>query len=532
MMFVSKECHAMSVYQNRFPFVLALVTVLIFVLAGGILAWTGDDEELQGRERLGFAIETVSVELAGPLGGQIVTYTVTAGLTPILDDVGTERAQIFSTAYTINADEGEKRPVAFIFNGGPGASSIYLHMGGLAPRIARPIPNAGLDEPSHPFHVVDNSYSPLAVADLVFVDPVGTGFSRSIDPDTGLPLSPFDMEANALFWSLERDLGSLAEFIRTWLTENDRWGSRVFIIGESYGGLRAAALPSFLSRLGIATSGTVMVAPALAYTFLVQTFVDVDYDVAVLPTAVAIAHYHGLLADDLQKMSVEDLTDMAWRWARTEYRQALHEGNSLSGEQFQAVAKELSRLTSLPELEFTVRGLRFPYNFPELVLRKNHLIISPYDGRMTAPLSFVTQGEEDPLNRLANEYYHTNLMSFLQDTVGLKTLRPYLGINEAVLPNWDFMDGNHMGMPDSASILAMQMRRFPSLKVFMALGRYDLVCPPESTLAALNRMDIPKNRLANIETRIYDGGHMIYTNPEAARKLGRDLSAWMMPAVR
>jgi carboxypeptidase C (cathepsin A) len=343
------------------------------------------------------------------------------------------------------------------------------------------------------------------------------------------------VDSNARFWNSERDLESLAEFIRVWLVDNGRWGSRVFIIGESYGGFRAAGLPFFLSKLGISTSGTAMVSPVLGYKYFVPTPIDIEYDVTIVPTAAAVARYHGLLAEGLRKMPVKELTDMAWEWANTEYRQALSKVNRLSEEQFQAVAKELSRLTSLPEVEFVARGLRFPYNFYELVLRGKRLVVSPYDGRMTAPSSYFMDNAEDPAQHLVNEYYKTALMSFLQDTVGVKTLRPYLGFSDAVFFNWRFIDGTSetsIGMPETASNLAVQMRRFPSLKVFLAMGRYDMVCPPESVLVALDTLDVPKDRLANIEAHMYEGGHMMYANPEEARRLCEGLSAWIAATVK
>jgi len=513
----------------------AFIATLVIALAGW--AWADEAGELQDNEKSRFAIETVGVELSGSLGGETVTYTVTAGLTPILDAEGTERAQIFSTAYTIKPVQGEHRPVAFVFNGGPGASSVFLHMGGLAPKTVPAIPNAGLGEPIHPYRVTDNPYSPLTVADLVFVDPVGTGFSRSVgqkedNPGENSPLSPYTLEANTDFWGTERDLAILAEFIRTWLTENDRWSSRIFIIGESYGGLRAAGLPSNLSEIGIATTGTAMISPAIDYSYIVQTDVGIESDINVVPTAAAIAHYHGLLSEDLQKMPVHELTDMVWKWARTEYRQAMLEGNRLNEERFQAMAQELSRLTSLPEVEFISSRLRFPHNFDFLILRGDRLIVSSYDGRMTAPAANWMSRMEDPSNRVANEYYYTALMDFLLGTVGVNTLRPYVAVGNTVLPNWEFLDEEQMGMPGTALKLATQMRRFPSLKVFLAMGRYDLVCPPESVQAALDTMDIPRDRLANIETRMYDGGHMMYTNPEEARKLCLDLSAWITATIK
>ena len=487
-----------------------------------------------------FAIETARVNLSGSIGGKTVDYTVTAGLTPILDETGEEVGQIFSTAYVADA-AGEQRPVAFIFNGGPGSASIYLHVGAFAPKTVRGIGHDGIGEPAHPYQLADNPESPLGAADLVFIDPVGTGFSRSVGKkesgDKGeseggadVPLSPRDPSANERFWSAEDDLASLAEFVRVWLSENKRWGSQIFLVGESYGGFRAAGLPYYLSKAGGATSGTAMISPAISYKDLTQTTADFEADIEVLPTAAAIARYHGLLAPGLQEISEAALTEQVWKWARTEYRAALHEGGKLSGDRFDAAVKELSRFTSLPEIEFKSRGLRFPaYEFSYLVLRERRLVTSPYDGRLTAPASyFIDYGSEDPASLITNEYYNTALMNFLYGTVGLTTLRPYLALNEATSGNWRFdKAGGGNGFADTGGLLAVQMRRIPSLKVFVAMGRYDTVCPPESVTAALDRLDIPPDRAANIETHLYDGGHMMYINPGAARKLCEDLSKWI-----
>jgi carboxypeptidase C (cathepsin A) len=495
-----------------------------------------------------FEIETAVMDLSGTFDGEKIDYKVVAGLTPLFGDDGEETGRIFSTSYLAAPKEGENRPVAFIFNGGPGSASIYLHVGAFGPKTVSGTGNEGLDAPAPPYSLVDNPGSPLGVADLVFVDPIGTGFSRSVtkkssdneaedSENTVTSLSPNDPDANGRFWGVEDDLESLAEFVRVWLSENKRWGAEIFLIGESYGGFRAAGLPYYLSAAGIATSGTAMVSPVISYKDLIQTAGEFTADVEILPTAAAIAHYHGLLAPEFQVLSAKELTDRAWKWARTEYQSALFEGNQLSRERFDAVVGELSRLTSIPAIEFSSRNLRFPMNsFSSLILREKELVISPYDGRLTAPAAFFNDyWGEDPLNLITNEAYNTAFMNFLYRTVGISTLRHYKTLNDSVWPNWKFFlkhDRGESGFADNGALLAIQMRRFPSLKVFVAMGRYDTITPPESAMAALTRLEVPAGRMAgNLETHIYNGGHMMYINPVAAGQLRDDIKNWIKSAL-
>jgi carboxypeptidase C (cathepsin A) len=213
----------------------------VFVLGAPCRADAAASEDA-APERASVEIETASAELSSVINGVVVKYTVNAGLTALYDDSGKETGSIFSTSYIAEAQDGENRPVAFIFNGGPGSASTCLHVGAFGPKVFPDIGNGGLDVPIPPYSLEDNEESPLDIADLVFIDPIGTGFSRAAERDSGdpsdkspsesdsLPASPSDPKANAPFWGVEEDLESLAEFVRIWLSENKRWGAKIFII--------------------------------------------------------------------------------------------------------------------------------------------------------------------------------------------------------------------------------------------------------------------------------------------------------------
>ncbi|MDR1915632.1 MAG: hypothetical protein LBQ58_03540 [Synergistaceae bacterium] len=491
-------------------------------------------------------IATARKELSSIINGKEVKYTVVSGLTTLFDENDREMGSIFSTSYLADARNGENRPVAFIFNGGPGSASTCLHIGAFGPKILPGTGNAGLNLPVPPYLLEDNPDSPLDIADLVFIDPVGTGFSRALEiaaeggsdkSDSKLGVaSPHDPKANEPFWSVEGDLKSLAEFVRVWLNENNRWGARVFIIGESYGGFRAAGLPVYLSRAGITTSGTALISPVISFKDIFDSIDGFTANIERLPSIAATAHYHKLLAPDLQKLSVESLVEQVTQWANGEYLSAFMDGNELSGERFTRTVRELSRLTSIPEAEFKGSKLRLPSEeaLKTLILRERGLNVSMYDSRMTAPASYG--GYEDPLNAISDAGYGTALMDFLYKTVGLSTARKYEQLSESVFQYWKYQSSesnDYSGdIANTGPLLASQMRQYPFLRVFVAMGRYDLVCPAESVIAALKRLDVPRELVEkNIERHLYEGGHMMYTNPDAAKKLRLDLKNWMRSAL-
>jgi len=517
--------------------------LIILILSPTLLAQTDAESKVKNEAKTGTEgkaglIETVELKQSITLAGKNLSYLVRAGQTPIFDKEGREVGRIFSTAYLSEVKEGQGgRPVTFMFNGGPGAASLYLHVGAFGPKYL-PIKGQGLEVPRPPYKLVDNPNTPLDVTDLVFVDPIGTGFSRAAgqvgEGEAKKEIKPSD------FWGVEKDLNSLAEFVRVWLTENKRWGSPVFLAGESYGGLRVAGLTTALSDIGVAVSGVALISPALSYQDIIQTPDNFISQIHIVPTFAAIAHYHSRLSPELQARPVAEVSEHARQWAETELLQALWQGNRLSEEDLTAVAGQMSRFIGIPQDELVHRRLRLlEYQFQELILKDRQLITGRYDGRTVAPnpggLHYYYGRNEDPSNTITQESYQSVLMDYFFGTLKLSAKNRYLNLSEEVFGGWQFsFDYNNgiLGFPGTVNQLAENMRRWPFLRVFLAMGRYDSATPPESALAALSRLEVPRERLqANIETHVYDGGHMMYTNSEAAELLAGHFRAWLRKAL-
>ncbi|MGH9333039.1 MAG: S10 family peptidase, partial [Vicinamibacteria bacterium] len=306
------------------------------------------------------------------LNGEILGYRVTAGKMPIRKETGeTEtEGEIFYMAYSVDGSSpGSERPLTFSFNGGPGSSSVWLHLGILGPKRVPMLADGGM--PAPPYRLVENEYSWLDLTDIVFIDPVGTGFSRPSTPEKGKE-----------FWGLEQDIESVAEFIRLYLTRHQRWSSPLYLIGESYGTTRAAGLSGYLvDRSGIAFSGVILVSSVL--NFQTNRFAegnDLPY-MTYLPTYTATAWYHQKLEPELQADLTKTLEEVE-SWALTSYWEALAKGSRLTAEERRETIAALSRYTGLSK-EFIDRSdLRVEAGrFRKELLRDRKLTVGRLDSR-------------------------------------------------------------------------------------------------------------------------------------------------------
>ncbi len=264
--------------------------------------------------------------------GTTLNYTASAGIMPLRDEKTEEiTAGIFYTAYTLDGvDDTAARPLVFVFNGGPGSSSVWLHMGALGPR--RVVMQDEGWMPAPPFRLEDNAHTWLDIADLVFIDPVGTGYSRAVDP-----------EKDKDYWTVENDLKAVGEFIRLYLTRNGRWHSPLFLAGESYGTTRAAGLAGLLFYQGIAFNGLVLISTVLNFqTIDFEQGNDLPYALF-LPTYAATAWYHGRLAAELQERPLRDVLDEVEVFAFGAYTVALAQGHRLSAEERAAIIAQIAR---------------------------------------------------------------------------------------------------------------------------------------------------------------------------------------------
>ncbi len=452
------------------------------------------------------------------IGGRSIAYEAQSERMPLFDDEGRLVAWVFYVAYTRLNQGSVHRPVAFVFNGGPGASSLFLHMGALGPMCVKTLPD-GIGFPKPPYLVEENPDSLLDQADLVFIDPVGTGFSRAEDHEKG-----------PRFWGVEEDAEWVSQFIRMYLTREKRWGVPVYLIGESYGGMRATEMVPILMEKGIMPSGLVLISPAVSYGELICDDSNSRPFIHTLPVMAAAAWYHGRLSDDLQGMPLDRLLTEVHSWANGPYLSALWAGNGLSQDEFDAVVTRLARYTAMPESLIRRCNLKIPSNefVAELLLdRKEYL--SQYDVRVTSPGGWGNY-EKDPMFTLTGAPYYTAFMAYLQEYLQFDTDQEYRTFSKAARRDWDFESGQQkeVGYPNTVSSLAQAMRRNEHFRVFVAMGVYDMVCCPDSVLYSLGRLDVPRERLLrNITVRSYDGGHMMYTNPKARSALKADLSRFL-----
>lgn len=443
------------------------------------------------------------------LGGRSIGYQVTTAKLVLKKDDGSPRASIFHVSY-LRKDAGDpaKRPVMFAFNGGPGSSAVWLHLGVLGPKRVE-LPGDGTTAPVPPARLVSNEHSILDVTDLVFVDPVSTGYSR-IEKD-GNPEE---------FHGVEADIDSLADFIRRWITEHRRWSSPKFLLGESYGGIRVAGLAHELqSDYGMSLNGVILLSSLLDFrTLSPSQGNDLAYQVF-LPVYTAVAHFHGKLKGDR-----DELVRQAREFANGDYALALHAGLSLDPARRQAVAERLATLTTLPVGLLLEANLRIdPTRFRGELLRAEGKVLGRFDARVAWPATDRSSPwpEYDPSFSLALGAYSTTMLAYLGDELGWKEDSPYEILTGKVQP-WKMGNGN--GFVNTAGKLASAMRDNPHLRVLVMGGHTDLATPPDGIDYSIAHLfDLPAESRRNITRTQYEAGHMFYLNPPDLAKTRSDL---------
>jgi carboxypeptidase C (cathepsin A) len=446
------------------------------------------------------------------IAGQPVAYEVSAGKLQILKDDGKPRASVFHVSYErTDIDDKQRRPVMFAFNGGPGSSAVWLHLGGLGPKRVN-FTGDGTLPPVPPAQVVDNPLSILDVCDLVFIDPVSTGYSR-----------PESDAKPAEFHGLNEDVESVGEFIRRWVTEHKRWGSPKYLLGESYGGVRAAGLAAQLqSRYGMMLNGVVLLSSLLDFATIQGDLSQVVY----LPAYTGVAHFHGKLGGDrdaLVRQSVE--------FAFGEYAAALLKGNTLEPAAKAAVAAKLAKFSGIAAAVWQEHDLRLsPSFFRAELLRKEGKVIGRFDARVAwDAISLTAQGPDcDPAFEVAYGAFATAMLDYLGRDLGYRENRPYEVMGK--IPGWRWNSENDV--VDVSGRLAGAMRENPHLRVLVMAGYTDLATPPESVAHSLRHLGtLPAGALANIRTVRFDAGHMFYLNQPDLEKSRADLLEFLAPAA-
>ncbi len=457
----------------------------------------------------------------GRIGGRELRWTTRVTAMQITGADGTPTAEMYYTAYLAETGKtGEPRPLTFVFNGGPGSSSMWLHLGLLGPRRVLVDSEARADDGAPPYRVIDNPDSLLAVTDLVFIDPIGTGWSRVIGAGK-----------TADYWSLDGDVASIAQFIRRYVAEEDRWNAPKYLVGQSFGTTRAALLAEALLGDGqsLALNGIVMVSQAMDYTGSTPTPDNVIAHVTYLPTMAATARYHGRAGTD---RPLADWVDEARRFAVDEYLPALFRGSLLPDDDRQRIAGRLAGFTGLPR-DYVLRAdLRVTVpRFAKELLRAEGAAVGRMDARFRVDEPDDTASEprlEDAAMLSVSSAVTAVLNDYLRRELGARIDRPYLTSNREIGQNWNYRSappgqGWEPAYVNTARALSDAMRANPAMRVFVANGYYDLITPFFDAEYTLARHEIPRERVV---MRYYEAGHMPYLRQADFEALVRDLRAF------
>jgi carboxypeptidase C (cathepsin A) len=448
--------------------------------------------------------------------GEHVAYTATAGYLPLTDESGKLQARIFFVSYVREAaDAGAARPVTFAFNGGPGASSMWLHLGVGPKRVALPADGTRLPQSTV---LTENEATWLTFTDLVFVDPVGTGYSRAAE---GVD--------EKQFYEVVRDIEVAAAFVRKYVTHHQRWLSPKFIAGESYGTTRAAALANRLQETaGINVNGLVLVSSVLDFqTIWFQPPNDLAH-VLVLPSYAAAVWYHAGQAGSLAAAVHE-----AEQWAMSEYLVALTKGETIPQPERERVAARLARYTGLEQEELQQLRLRVrPAIFGKQLLRSTGQIVGRFDSRVTAPDSSpgARHTDSDPSFFLVTGPLVEGLNAYLREELQLRSDLRYEYFSREANRAWNWGAGGQ-GYLYVADELAEAMSRDPRLRVFAAAGYFDLATPYLAQKYTFAHMQLDPGLRGNITFAAYPSGHMIYTEPVSAARLQVDVERFVRCTV-
>ena len=448
----------------------------------------------------------VSVTNTVTIAGERVTYIAETGMLPLLKPDGSSRASVFYIAYTrTDGKAGAKRAVTFSFNGGPGSASVWLHLGALGPRRVKMNEDGSL--PAPPFALADNEFSILNASDLVFIDPVATGFSRAAK----------DEKADQFFGD-SADLDSVGEFIRLWTTRHDRWLSPKFLCGESYGVFRAAGLADHLrGRYGMYLNGLILVSGVLDFgTISGGTGNDLPYPL-ILPAYTAAAHFHKKLPSDLQADLTKALAE-ARDFARGAFTSALQQGASLPADERKKIAAELMRLTGLKPSVIEDNNLRVdPSVFRKQLLHDDGLILGAYDARLTGrDGDAAAQGTGfDPASAAVMGPFSAAMNSYVRSELKFEDDLPYELI--AGVQPWNY--GARNNFANASDRLASVMNQNPYLKILVLGGRCDLVCPIDTMRHSVDHMELAEAYRKNVVFAEFDAGHMMYINLPDLKKM-------------
>lgn len=454
----------------------------------------------------------------GTFGGQKISYRVEAGETYIAGKDGEPAASLFTISY-IRENVAGPRPVSFVFNGGPGSASVWLHLGLLGPKRVAVASDADADDGAAPYALVDNPLSILDVTDLVFIDPIGTGYSRAVGKGE-----------NKDYWNEEGDGASIAEFIRIWITRNQRWNAPKYLIGESYGTTRAAYLANRMltGDVDIALNGMVLISQALDYEGSTSAPDNIYSYITYLPSMAAAAQYHGRAGAGVPQ---DQFLAEARAFARDEYGPALWKGATLRPEERAHIRDRLAYFTGLDPAYIETSDLKIlMHRFQKELLRDKGVALGRLDGRYLGDeADDAAEGPDSDVSGYAiGSAYNALLNHYLTTDLGVSMDRPYMVSSEEAGNSWNYRDvpEGQYWEPHYLNVshkLTTAMRQNTAMKVWVANGYYDLITPFLDAEITFARYGIPQQRVA---MTYYQAGHMMYLNEGALEALAADLRSF------
>jgi carboxypeptidase C (cathepsin A) len=483
------------------------------------------DADKKMRERVDKLVAQSAHDSTGSLklGGKSFDYSVQAAFLPVVAEgfdgaLGEPLAAVMTTSYVKKAADARTRPVCFAFNGGPGSASVWLHLGALGPKRVV-VPDDG-SMPAAPYGVVDNPHSWFEHFDLVFVDPPHTGWSTTASA-----------EARKKVLSVDGDVAALSEVVRLWLTRHKRWGSPVYLAGESYGTTRGAAMADKLQSAGVSLSGLILISCAMDLQSIVfAPLNDLPYALF-LPAFANVSQFHGLLKGELAK-SPAAARAAAESFVDEDYAAALLAGARLDGKRRERIARRLAELTGLPQALVEEKNLRVDdHSYFMEAMRPQGRIVGRLEARATGPMA-ASRGREmefDPGIESIAPPYTMAAMAYFGEQLGMSTETRYEVISHDTHKAWNWNRGEDKGnnFVSTSRDLARALRRNAHLKVFVASGRYDLGTPYSASDWSLAQLDAPADVLARVEHHYYDAGHMMYTRQADLAQLKSDLAGWL-----
>ena len=463
---------------------------------------------------------SVSTRHSVEIDGNTIDYTATAGLEVIRNKEGAGIGLFGYTAYVRDGADSANRPLLFAYNGGPGSASIWLHMGVLGPRRI-PVNDLEVTGPP-PYGAVNNEFSILDVADLVMMDPVGTGYA-TIEGDG----QPED------FWGVDADIAVASQFIVNYLTGNERWNSPKFVLGESYGGIRTGGVAyKLLTDYGVGLNGVILVSPFMDAAAARDRFaIDLPHALY-LPTLAATAWYHHAIEDRPEDFLA--FIGEVEAFAVNQYAPALMRGSALPDVERAALTRSLSRYTGLSEQYWENSNLRVPHaRFVQELLRDEGITVGRIDSRFKGrSIDRVADNMQyDPFDAAVRPAYKAGFMHYLNHDLDFRMDRDY-AVSGDIFDRWDWLhtlpNGQETLITNTAVDLATAMTRYPPMRVLIQQGYFDLATPHFVLEYVINHMDLDPDQRARITVEMYQAGHMMYVHPPSLAKFKQDLANFIV----